>query len=489
MDEKRIKKNLIMFPLGTVGRDMVYQLFTSYLLTYILFTRQLDAKMLAAITAIMVGARVFDALNDPIMGNIIDRTRTKWGKFKPWLVIGIVTTSIVVYAMFNTKLTGWGFIWFFGIMYFCYSITYTMHDISYWGMVPSLGTDSHIRDKFTSRTNLFAGIGGTLASVLIPVFTVGATAIGGSTAYAYGKVSLVIVILAPLFLCFTIFGVREDRSYEKEPVPSVGLKKIIDVIKNNDQLIWIAVIFLLQEIGQNICLNGIGQMYVYFEYGYSGGFWGMFTMLGMIPTAFLMIFYPAIAKKTSRKDFMKKMLYVSGAGYLLMFLVGTFAPSGSVKFYLFTIGYMGANFGFYAYYLIMMISILNTVEYNEYLHGERNDAIIASVRPFVTKLASAICVAIVNLSYIILGVVNYTNQISSFESEASLGAITEEAKLLKIGDVLLQVQDIQKIGMLLFITVIPFLFMYVSYKLYCRHYKLDEDEFKRICADIENRKA
>ena len=84
-DLKQRKKNLIMFPLGTIGRDMVYNLVTSYLLTYVLFTRALTAAQLAAISAIMVGARVFDALNDPIMGNIIERTRTRWGKFKPWL--------------------------------------------------------------------------------------------------------------------------------------------------------------------------------------------------------------------------------------------------------------------------------------------------------------------------------------------------------------------------------------------------------------------
>ena len=76
------KKNLIMFPLGTIGRDMVYNLVTSYLLTYVLFTRALTAAQLAAISAIMVGARVFDALNDPIMGNIIERTRTRWGKLQ-----------------------------------------------------------------------------------------------------------------------------------------------------------------------------------------------------------------------------------------------------------------------------------------------------------------------------------------------------------------------------------------------------------------------
>lgn len=489
MSEKQIKKNLWFFPLGTFGRDMVYQLFTNFLLTYILFTRQLDAKQLAAITAIMVGARIFDAFNDPIMGNIIDRTRTKWGKFKPWLVIGIITTSFVVYAAFNSKLEGNSFIWFFGIIYFLYSITYTMHDISYWGMVPSLGTDAHLRDQFTSRTNLFAGIGGTLASILIPMLTVGAMTIGGNTSYAYGKVALIICILAPAFLCFTIFGVREYRDYEKEPAPPVSFKKIISVLKGNDQLLWIALIFLLQEVGQNICLNGLGSTYIYFEFGYEGSLWSLFTTLGMLPTAFLMIFYPAISKRINRKPFMFKMLILGAVGYGLMFLSGLIMPTNMIKFYVFTVGYMFANFGFYAYYLIMMISIINTVEYNEWKNGERDDAIIASVRPFITKFASAVCVAIVSLTYILFGVTNYTNQISALEQKASLGAIGEAEKLSQIASVLSNVQSGQKIGMLVFITIIPFAFMFFSYVLYKKKYLLDEDRYAQICEEIEKRKA
>ena len=117
MDEqKRTRKNLWMFPLGTVGRDMIYTLFTNFILTYILFTRSLTAAQLSAVTAIMVAARVFDALNDPIMGNIIERTRSRWGKFKPWLVVGILLTSVVVYAAFNTNLQGWGFVIFFAFV-------------------------------------------------------------------------------------------------------------------------------------------------------------------------------------------------------------------------------------------------------------------------------------------------------------------------------------------------------------------------------------
>src|SRR5574344_1781252 len=104
------KQNLHMFPPGTIGRDMVYNLVSNFLLTYVLFTRQLTNAQLAAITGIMVGARIFDAANDPIMGNIVERTRSRWGKFKPWQMIGILTTSFVVSYIFNTRLTGWAFI-------------------------------------------------------------------------------------------------------------------------------------------------------------------------------------------------------------------------------------------------------------------------------------------------------------------------------------------------------------------------------------------
>ena len=84
MEEQKLRKrNMIMYPLGTVGRDMIYCLVTNYLLTYILFTKSLTNAQLGAITAIMVAARVFDALNDPVMGNIIENTRSRWGNSSP----------------------------------------------------------------------------------------------------------------------------------------------------------------------------------------------------------------------------------------------------------------------------------------------------------------------------------------------------------------------------------------------------------------------
>ena len=491
MDNAKIqKRNLIMFPLGTVGRDMVYNLVTSYLLTFVLFTRNLNAAQLSAITAIMVAARIFDALNDPVMGNIIERTRTRWGKFKPWLVIGILTTSLVVYATFNVKLQGWQFVWFFGAMYFLYSITYTMHDIAYWGMVPALSSDANTRNQLTSRATLFAGIGGVLAASLIPNFTAGDNALGGNAVTAYGLVALAIAIIAPIFLAFTVFGVKELRDYGDEPAPPVSFKKIIGTITGNDQLLWISLIFLLQQIGNGIVMSGVGQTYIYVEFGYKGIFFTAFQMLGMFVTAFLMIFYPAISRRVNRKKLMDVLMIVGLVGYAVMLLPGLLMPgAGMPKFILITVGYMLANFGQYGFYLIMMISIMNTVEYNELKHGTRDEGIVSSLRPFLTKLASALTVAIANVTYLTFHILEYTNGIAGFEQQANQGAITSEQKADAITTLLQGVHHGQSVGLLLVMTVLPCALMFASFVLYQRRYKLDEAEYDRICAELEERKA
>ena len=495
-DTKRVKRNLAMFPLGTVGRDMVYNLVNNFLLTFVLFTRELTAGQLSAITAIMVGARLFDALHDPILGNIIERTRTKHGKFKPWIVAGMISTSLVIYAAFNVKLQGWSFVWFFGLIYFLFSITYTMGDISYWGMIPSLSSDGDTRNTFTARTTLFAGIGGTAAGILIPMLTTGQNAIGGSTTVAFGRIALAIAILCPAFLLFVLFGVHEDRSYNDEPVPPVSFKKIWSTITGNDQLLWIALIFLIHEISNAIVLSGVGSTYIYFEFGYEGGLYSLFTTIGMSVTALLMIFYPAISRKVPRKKLMSILLKVALIGYAVMLLPGVLLQSGTMKvlgmdlkFLLITIGYMLANFGQYGYYLILMISVINTVEYNEYIHGTRDEGIITSMRPFLTKLASALTVVIASATYMLTGVTKYTNQISSLENAAAAGHITEADKLSQIHELLQGVTHGQSLGLLLVMVVVPLILLVITYVLYMKHYKLDEPEYDRICAELKARRA
>ena len=483
------KKNLIYYPLGTVGRDMVYALFTNYIMLFILYTRSLTAAQLGAVTAIMVAARIFDALNDPIMGNIIERTRSRWGKFKPWMLIGVLSTSVVVYLVFNTDLTGWNFIIFFGVIYFMYSITYTMHDISYWGMIPALTQDGDERNSLTARATLFAGIGGTLASILIPLLTAGEYALGGNAKTAYGRIALVICILAPAFILFPIFGARENRDDMRKEAPKVSLKKIVKTIGGNDQLLWICLIFLLQEIGNGIVLGGVGSNYIYFEFGYEGGLYSTFTTIGMAATAVLMVIYPALSKKYHRQPLVKFMGIAATIGYIIQLGCGVIMPSSTLKFWVLTFGFMLANLGQYGLYLIMMISIINTVEYNELKHGTRDEAIIASMRPFLTKLSSSFTVIITTVSYLICQVTAYTNRISELETQAETGALDAETKSAQIAAVIGEVGKTQKIGLLVAMTVIPCAFMLASVILYRKFYKLDEERYDEICSQLNSKKA
>ncbi len=487
MKDKNIKRNLLMYPLGTVGRDMTYVLVANYLLTYIMFTRNLTPAQLGAVTAIMVGARIFDALNDPIMGNIIERTRTKWGKFKPWMCIGVLSTSVVVYLMYSSTLQGWDFIIFFGIIYICYSITYTMSDISYWGMVPALTSDADARNQFTSRATLFAGIGNTLATLAIPILSTGAMALGGNAKTAYSRIALIIGIIAPLFMLFTLFGVKETRDESNVEPPKVSLKKIVTTFTKNDQLAWICIIFLIQQIANNLVLGGLGATYIYFEFGYEGGLYSTFSTIGIAATAILMVTYPAISRRIERKKFMGYMAIVSAVGYAMMLISGLALRGSSMQFTILVIGYMAGNFGIYSYYLIMMISVMNTVEYNEYKFGTRDEGIITSARPFITKLSTALTVVITYVIYMIFNISDFTNQISDFENAAAAGTIDETAKLEGIAGVLANINGSQTLGLLFCISILPCVLMIISYFLYKSKYNLDEAEYEHIRAELEKR--
>ena len=176
------------------------------------------------------------------------------------------------------------------------------------------------------------------------------------------------------------------------------------------------------------------------------------------------------------------MAVISVIGYVLM-VVSRFVPAG-IAFWVLVIGYMLSNFGQYCYYLVMMISIINTVEYNEYKTGRRDEAIIASVRPFFTKMSSALIVVITSVSYMLFGVTDITNRISDLESAAASGTITEAAKLSSIEAVMSSVQTGQSTGLLICMTVLPCVLMLISYFLYQKKYTLDEEEYERICKEL-----
>lgn len=493
--KKPFTKNMLMFSLGTIGRDFLYFLFNSFLMTFILFTKTIDNKMLTAVGAIIVVARIFDALNDPIMGGIVENTRTKWGKYKPWQLLGAVLTGAVIISVFCVKLDGWSYIGFLAFAYLMFSITFTMNDISYWGMLPSLTSDEHERNKLTSCAQLLASAGVGLASLLIPLFTTGSLAKWGAPT-GYKVIGIISAVLMVLFQLFTILGVKEKPLPPIKPDKSdrLTLKKMFQTIAKNDQLLWCALIMLIFSIGTGVVGGGLLTMYVYFEFGYEGGYTLLIGLgYGIISTLFTAT-YPWLSKKFGRN----KILYSAGIatifGFALMLIFALAIPTGApkssewfAKFILIAVAYTFIGYGA-GFYMIMVINMANTVEYNEWKYGQRNESLIFSLRPFTAKLSSALTQALVIGVYAVASITTYTNAISNIENEASKNLITNKVKMEKITEIINKVSLQDRQILVSCMCIIPIVFMIVALILYKKKCTLSETRLAEMVKETEARK-
>lgn len=493
--KKPFTKNMLMFSLGTIGRDFLYFLFNSFLMTFILFTKTIDNKMLTAVGAIIVVARIFDALNDPIMGGIVENTRTKWGKYKPWQLLGAVLTGAVIISVFCVKLDGWSYIGFLAFAYLMFSITFTMNDISYWGMLPSLTSDEHERNKLTSCAQLLASAGVGLASLLIPLFTTGSLAKWGAPT-GYKVIGIISAVLMVLFQLFTILGVKEKPLPPIKPDKSdrLTLKKMFKTIAKNDQLLWCALIMLFFSIGTGVVGGGLLTMYVYFEFGYEGGYTLLIGLgYGILSTLFTAT-YPWLSKKFGRN----KILYSAGIatvfGFALMLIFALAIPTGApkssewfAKFILIAVAYAIIGYGA-GFYMIMVINMANTVEYNEWKYGQRNESLIFSLRPFTAKLSSALTQALVIGVYAVASITTYTNAISNIENEASKNLITNKVKMEKITDIINKVSLQDRQILVSCMCIIPIVFMIVALIIYKKKCTLSETRLAEMVRETEARK-
>lgn len=485
------KRNLWTYSLGTVGRDLAGTLFSGYLMTFVLFTKNLTTVQFMAISMIMVAARIFDAFNDPIMGNLLEVTRTKWGKFKPWIAIGMVLSCVVFYLSFyDTPLEGWNYVIFFGILYFSYSIAFTMNDIAYWGMVPALAGRKQDRDLLTSRTVLCAGVGGAIATIIIPTFTAGDLVIGGSAVTAYSKLTVLFCIAFLIMQSITLIGVKEEPLPPKGNVNKVSIKTIVKTIKNNDQLVWCIVILLCQQVGLGFINGTLAVNYIYFEFGYNGFYYTLFLALGSVAAAVMMLFFSQISKRFSRDQLMKAATIATVFGFLFMFIMGALIPSSMpvLKFAMLMVGNLFAFSGFNIFYLIVMICIANTVEYNEWKTGNRAEGIIFSIRPLVTKLSFAIVQFMVMIIFIVVGVREFTNQISDIENDAAKQLIDATKKSELIKNVLESVPNGKNVALLACLALIPVVLAIVAYYFYKKKYFITEEKYEEIVAELHARK-
>lgn len=442
------------FGLGTVGRDMVYTMISMYLMFYLTDVLQLSDDVLWWVTGIIMAARVFDAFNDPFMGVIVDNTHTKYGKFKPWICIGAVLVSILTVLLFsNFGLSGSAFIIVFGIIYVLWGIAYTMNDISYWSMLPTLSQDQREREEIGLVSRICASIGlFAVVTLIVPVTEAIGGAVG-SLQKGYFILSIILVVIMLAFLCFTVFGVKEPMIGNKKE-EHTSVKELVRIIFKNDQLLVTALAMALFMIGYSTTTS-FGLYYFKYVYG-DEGMYSIFALILGVSQIFALSIFPVLGKRYPRKKLYAFSTALVVTGYLIFF----FAPTNTMLF----IGIAGLIlFIGQAFIQVMTLMFLtDSVEYGEWKFGKRNDSVTFSLQPFINKMGGAIASGVVGAIVIVSGM-----------SQAQSAADMTASGIF-----------ILKMAMMVF----PLICIVIGFLVYRSKYILDEEMYGKIVRELGERK-
>ncbi len=445
------KRNYFCFGLGTIGRDMFYTVVSMYMLTYMTEVLNLPDATLALMTTALLLLRIFDAVNDPITGVIVDNTRSRFGKFKPWILIGAVLGSVFMVLMFtDVGLTGVSYVVFMSVMYLFWDFTYGLNDIAYWSMLPALSLDQKEREKMGAFARICANIGlFVVVTCVLPITGMLGDAFGNAKT-GWFVFSLIVVFFLLAFQCFTLFGVKETEvSFKKEEKTS--LREMVRVLFQNDQLMITALAMSLFNIGY-FTTTSFGTYFFIYAYKDPNMYSIFAVVLGVSQLAALMIF-PLFSKKYSRKTLYTAATVLVVIGYIIFF----FSPMNML--YIGVAGvllFVGQAF----IQLLMLMFLADTIEYGQWKLGKRNESVTFSVQPFLNKLGGAISTGVVGFTLIISGI-----------NEATPETVTSQGLL------------IMKFAMMIF----PLVSIAAGYLVYRFKYKLDAKMYGEIVSDLKAR--
>ncbi len=247
-------KEKAAYGLGAVGKDMVYMLSASYVLYY--FQDILGVSAIA-MGVILLIARIFDAFNDPIMGIIVAKTKTKWGKFRPWLLIGTITNAVILILMFSAppSLDGKGLVAYAAATYILWGVTYTMMDIPYWSMIPAFTKGGKEREGLSALARSCAGVG----SALITIITVMAVSAIGTAMTGKSKDNITKEFTSEE-RNFTAYVIQLDDDSNPTSNVTPYLNDFIDLkvtLKGTDKVFEDKIVFTSDNSDTEFTLNGI----------------------------------------------------------------------------------------------------------------------------------------------------------------------------------------------------------------------------------------
>ena len=402
----------VAYSFGNVGQSAFYNALSTYFIVYVtssLFSgidKALAAKLIGVITGLVVVIRIAEIFIDPLLGNIIDTTKTKWGRFKPWQLIGGTVSAVLLVLVYtglfglvnvNTTL----FIVLFVITFIVLDVFYSLRDISYWGMIPALSSDSHERSTYTALGSFGGSIGyNGITVVVIPIvsyFTWTLTGAKGEGQAGWTSFGIIVGLLGILTAWTVAFGTKESTNALRAKAQKNGNPlEAFKALFQNDQLLWVALSYLLYSVA-NVATTGV----LFYQFKYVLGAPDSFSIAGIIPVITGLgttPLYPVLNRRIPRR-----WLYTAGmalmiAGYTLFIIAPMNLPVVIVALVLF---YLPAQ----TIQMTAILSMTDSIEYGQLKTGKRNEAVTLSVRPMLDKIAGALSNGIVGFVVVAAGMV------------------------------------------------------------------------------------
>jgi len=469
-DRSLTLKEKVAFGIGAVGKDMVYMLSASYILYYY---QDIMGVSAVAMGIILLAARVFDAFNDPIMGVVVAKTKTRWGKFRPWLMIGTVTNAIILFLMFAAPpaLNGAGLVAYAAVTYILWGVTYTMMDIPFWSMIPAFTKAGKEREGLSALGRSCAGVGSALVTIVtvLAVRALGTAFAGaGATQKAiersgYKWFSLVIAVIFILFTVIMCLTIKEKSTVDMK---SAGVGEMFKALIKNDQ----AVIMVIAIVLINTALYTTSNLTIYFfkyDFGGADAWEGQYTLFNTASGGFqilaMMILFPVLRKFMNSLKIMYTSFAMALAGYVSLLLISL---SGTTQIYMLLIPAFLIMSALGMMNVCLTVFLANTCDYGELKNGRRDESVVFSMQTFVVKLASGIAALFASL------ILQFTK-------------ISELSKLENIQIA----SDASRTGLRFCMTLIPIAFMVIAIILFSRKYILTDEKMEEIQKDLSARKA
>lgn len=459
MNESKLTKGVkFSYALGGFGKDMMFAMST-IMMFYFNDLLGINAAFLGVMFMVV---RIWDAINDPIMGTIVDKTHSRWGKFRPWIFVGTITNAIVLVILFlnpNFQTNSVTQLVFVTTFYTLWGMSYTLMDIPFWSMIPTLSYDQKERENVTVLTRLFTSVGYFIVAGGYLAF---AQILGGGDSVANqieGLMYFAIIVAVIFVICeiITVKNVKENIVPEKEEKRT--LKRMFELLKENDQLLVVMIVVLIINFTLYIT-SGMAIYYITYDVGNPDLFFIFMAVGGVLQTLGTLLFYQ-LSKRFNRRKIFNIAILLQFGGFILLFVNAFILDSVTPLIFVFAaFVFLGQG----VFMVIQTVLLSDTVEYGEWKTHNRSESIAFSVQTFVVKLAMGLSSGVIGIGLAIIKFQEPINEIRQTQTESTL------------------------FGMSLIMFILPIFGLFLGRYVFNKKHTLDEEKYAQIVAELKERK-